>query len=347
MTLESYFKQAIEKKASDIHLVAGAIPVLRINGELYKIEETVLSNKELETELKAKLDKKIWAKFTEEKEADFSLEILGVRFRVNLHLQRDQIGLAARLIQDKIPQPEELGFTPVMNDLARLRDGLILVTGPSGNGKSTTLAAMLEIINADRRAHIITIEDPIEYVFNNKLSIIEQRELGQDTNSFGSALKHVLRQDPNVIMIGEMRDTETIAAALTAAETGHLVLSTLHTTSASDTVARIVDSFPAYQQEQVLIQLALTLRAVISQHLLPKTNGGLVAAREILINNQAVANLIRRNQLSQVQTVIQTSSKEGMIPFNKAIDNLLGQGLISQTIANNRRRNLDTQASYN
>lgn len=338
---------AIEKNASDLHLVAGAWPTLRVETRLQKIDgEEVLDNEVLAAQIKELLPEELWQKFQENKELDFSREFFGKRFRINVHLQRGLIALAARLISGLSPDPAQLGFTDIMYNLTKLRDGLILVTGPSGCGKSTTLAAMINIINQSRDAHIVTIEDPIEYVFENNKCLIEQREIGSDTHSFASALKYSLRQDPNIIMVGEIRDQETMEAALTAAETGHLVISTLHTSSAPDSILRIVDSFPPHQQDQVLNQLAACLRAIISQQLLPRLNGGLVAAREILINNQAVANLIRRNQVSQIMSVIQTSSSDGMIPMNKSIDQLAEQGVITSETAAYRKRDLATQAAY-
>ncbi len=346
MLLRDFFKITIERQASDLHLVAGARPSIRLNGRLEAVADEVLEHGFLENEIKHLLAPALWQKFLDLKELDFSQEFFAKRFRVNLHFQRGEIGLTARLISALSPNPDALGFTEVMYNLTRLRDGLIIVTGPSGSGKSTTLAAMINIINKERDAHVITIEDPIEYVFENEKSLIEQREIGEDTLDFASALKHSLRQDPNIIMVGEMRDPETMAAALTAAETGHLVLSTLHTATAADTIFRIVDSFPTHQQGQVLNQLAGSLRAVISQQLLPRQGGGLIAAREIMINNQAVANLIRRNQVSQIMSTIQTSAKDGMLPMNKAIDELAEHGLIDREYAEGRKRNLETQATY-
>lgn len=346
MDISSYFKQAIDKKASDLHLVAGSIPALRIGGDLVKINHELTDSKELEEAIKDLIDEETWKEFKTKKELDFSQEFFGSRFRVNLHYQEGKIGLSARFVPDTIPNPDEIGFDEVLYNLTHLRDGLILVTGPSGSGKSTTLAAMINIINKERRAHIITIEDPIEYLFKEDQSIIEQRELGTDTKSFASALKYALRQDPNVIMVGEMRDLETIQAALTAAETGHLVISTLHTSSAPETISRIVDVFPAHQQEQVLTQISSTLRAVIAQQLLPRHSGGLVAAREILINNSAVSNLIHRNQFNQIYTAIQTGKKDGMITMNKAIEELEKKGEIDNDVANNRKRDLETKAAY-
>ncbi len=346
MDISSYFKQAIEQKASDLHLVGGSIPMLRISGELVKLSQEKLDNKDLKKAIQSLVDEKTWVRFEKEREFDFSKGFFDSRFRINLHFQEGQIGLTARLVPEFIPRPEDLGFDEVLYKLTHMKDGLILVTGPSGSGKSTTLASMINIINKERRSHVITIEDPIEYLFKEEQSIIEQRELESDTKDFASALKYALRQDPNVIMVGEMRDLETISAAITAAETGHLVLSTLHTASAPETIERIVDVFPAHQQQQVLNQLSSILRAVIAQQLIPKIDGGRVAAREIMINNRAIANLIRRNQIEQIFTVIQTSYKEGMITMNKAIDKLFLSGLISEEVAKSSKRDLETQASY-
>lgn len=346
MDIVSYFEQAIKQNASDLHLAAGSIPALRIGGELIKLDHGVIKNEDLKQAITSLIDKKTMEKFERQRELDFSQEFFGSRFRVNLHYQEGKIGLTARLVPKTMPEPAELGFDEVIYKLTHLKDGLILVTGPSGSGKSTTLACMVDIINKERRANIVTIEDPIEYLFKEEQSIIEQRELGHDTMSFASALKYALRQDPNVIMLGEMRDQETIAAALTAAETGHLVISTLHTSTAVETISRIVDVFPSHQQQQILNQLASNLRAVIAQQLLPKIGGGQIAAREIMIHNSAIANLIRRNQMGQLDSVIQTSQKDGMITMNKAIDRLLANRLISKDVAHNSKRDLETQAAY-
>lgn len=346
MDITSYFKQAIEQKASDLHLAAGSIPALRIGGELVKLNHGVVSNEDLTQAINSLIDEKTRADLDKRRELDFSQEFFGSRFRINLHYQEGKIGLTARLVPKLVPGPEELMFDEVIYKLTHLKDGLILVTGASGSGKSTTLACMINIINKERRAHIITIEDPIEYLFTEEQSIIEQRELGHDTESFASALKYALRQDPNVIMVGEMRDVETISAALAAAETGHLVISTLHTSSATETISRIVDVFPAHQQQQILNQLTSTLRAVIAQQLMPKIGGGRIAAREVMINNSAIANLIRRNQLAQIYSVIQTSQRDGMVTMNKAIDGLLAEGLIGADVARNSKRDTETQAAY-
>ena len=346
MDLKQYFQQAIDKRASDLHLIVGIPPVIRVDAELIDLDTQPINNNDLMALVENLFSEKRVSSFIAKRELDASLDIFNNRFRINLHYQMDKIGLSARLIKAQIPTGDEIGFNDVINSFSRLRDGLILVTGASGSGKSTTLAVLIEMINKQRRSHIITIEDPIEYIFKDNKSIIEQREVGSDTLSFAEALRHVLRQDPNVIMVGEMRDAETMSIALTAAETGHLVLSTLHTNSAADTVARIIDSFPDHRQGQVLAQLSLNLRAVIAQQLLPRIKGGLVAAREIMINNEAIASLIQRNRVGQIHSVIETSSNDGMINLNKAIDLLHDNGIISESTARNRKRNLGTKATY-
>lgn len=346
MDLPYYFKQAIDQKASDLHLVEGSAPALRISGELIKLGNETIPFGELRYAAYAILDRKSRERFKRKKDLDVSWEFFDERFRVNLHYQGGRIGLAARLIPGHIPTPSEIDLSEAVVRMARLRDGLVLVTGPSGVGKSTTLATLINIINNERRAHIITIEDPVEYIFEDSLSIVEQRELGRDTRNFSEALKFALRQDPNVIMVGEMRDAETISAAMTAAKTGHLVLSTLHTTTAAETVERIVDYFPPQSQQLIAGQLSTVLRGVISQQLLPAKNGSLVCAREVMIVNRAIANLIRTSQIEQINTVIQTCYKDGMITMNAAIEKLYNAGLISATVARNRKRDLETKAVY-
>jgi twitching motility protein PilT len=346
MDIESYFKKAIESGASDLHLIEGSIPSLRINGELKKIGNQSIPFGELRYSINSLIDKNTKDRFEANRDIDLSLEYMDNRFRINLHFQKGKIGLSARLVPKNIPKPDEILFNDTIYRLTHLRDGLILVTGPSGAGKSTTLACMIDIINTERRAHIITIEDPIEYVFSDKQSIIEQRQLGRDTESFASALKYALRQDPNVIMVGEMRDFETINAALTAAKTGHLVLSTLHTSTASETIERILDYFPVESQIQVAHQLSSILRAVITQQLLPTTDGQLVVAREILINTTAVANLIRSVKLEQIYSAMENGQPDGMITMNNSIDELYRKGLISTQVAKNQKRDLGTKASY-
>lgn len=346
MDLAKFFQIAIEKNASDLHLVAGSVPSMRVSGDLVRIENQPIDNDELETAVLSIVSDRVRDRVKSSLDVDFSQEFFGARFRINLHHQEGKIALTARHIPDSIPRPDELGFDETVYNFTHLHDGLILVVGPTGSGKSTTMAAMIDIINQERRAHIITIEDPIEYLFVEKQSIIEQRELGQDTDSFSQALKYALRQDPNVIMVGEMRDLETISAALTAAETGHLVISTLHTSTAAETIERIVDAFPENKQKQIVSLLASTLRGVIAQQLLPKKDSGRVAAREILINNRAIANLIRTGKINQIDSVIQTSRKEGMITMNKSIEILMQEGKITEDVAGNRIRDLETKAIY-
>ncbi|MBI5222529.1 MAG: type IV pilus twitching motility protein PilT [Candidatus Magasanikbacteria bacterium] len=334
--IKSYFKEAIKQNASDLHLVAGEKPTLRIDGELKEIGDNALAVKELEEGILSLLDSGRKKNYQDDLELDFGYEQEGVRFRVNLHQQEGKIGLAARLIPDEIPTPKDLRFEPKLLEFTTLLDGLVLVVGPTGHGKSTTLASMIEEINKSRKAHIITIEDPVEFVFKDKKCLIEQREVGTDTKSFAAALKHVLRQDPNVILVGEMRDPETIAIVLTAAETGHLVFSTLHTSSAAEAVERIVDVFEGAKQKQVLIQLSSVLRGIVSQQLLPTIDGKRVAAREILVNTPAVANLIRENNIAQISSAMQTGAKDGMITMENSIKQLLKDGLIDKDTAERR-----------
>lgn len=346
MELADYFKETINRGASDLHLVEGSVPSIRVRGDLIKLKEDLIPFGELRYAIFSALHKDVVDRFKRKKDIDLSMEFFDHRFRLNLHYQGGKIGLAARLIPKSIPSPDEIDFTEVIYKMTHLKDGLILVTGPSGVGKSTTLATMIDLINAERRSHIITIEDPVEYVFHDKQSIVEQRQLGRDTTDFAAALKYALRQDPNVIMVGEMRDRETIGAALTAAKTGHLVLSTLHTTTSAETVERVIDFFPPQFQGQIASQLASVLRAVVSQQLLPKISGGLIAAREIMINNNAVANMIRQDKVEQIYSAIESGGDDGMITMNKAIDNLLKRGVISEKTAHNRKRDLSTRAVY-
>lgn len=346
MDLAYYFKEAIDKKASDLHLIEGSIPALRIAGDLVRIGDVPIPFGELKYAVFSIIDNNTKDRFNRKRDLDLSWEFFNNRFRVNIHYQEGRIGLAARLVSKEIPNPEEILLNETIYNLTHLKDGLILVAGPSGVGKSTTLAVMIDLINRERSCHIITIEDPIEFIFHDKQSIVEQRQLGRDTQTFASALKYALRQDPNVIMVGEIRDFETMHAALTAAKTGHLVLSTLHTSTAPETVERIIDFFPLQEQKQISNQLASVLRAVICQQLLPKKGGGLVVAREILVNNGAISNLIRNNQIMQIYSVIQTSRNEGMITMNKSIDFLLSEGLITEHAAHNGKRDLETKAIY-
>lgn len=334
--LSYYFEYAIKEGASDLHLVAHEKPVIRVAGGLSPITETELGEKELETAILGILDQVSKKKFDVEHDLDFGYTHKDTRFRINVHRQEQSIGLAARLVPTEIPTGEALRFEEPLYDATKLIDGLVLVVGPTGNGKSTTIARMIEEINGSRNAHIITIEDPVEFVFTSKKSLIEQRELGGDTPSFASALKHVLRQDPNIIMVGEMRDPETIATALTAAETGHLVFSTLHTSNAAEAIERIVDVFEGPKQKQVLIQLSSVLRYVIAQQLLPSNDGGRVVAREVLINTSGVANLIRDNNVAQLMSAMQTGAKTGMITMEQSLKWLVKEKLISESTAQSR-----------
>jgi len=334
MDIKKLLQTAVDQKASDLHLVAGLKPILRIDGELNSLEEKEISPKILEQMILSILSEKQKDRLLQRRDLDFSYSLgLGARFRVNVHYEKDNLGLVARVINEKMPTIDEINMPKITYNLVNLNQGLILVTGPTGCGKSTTLAAMVNYINENRRCNIITLEDPIEFMFQSKKSIIIQRQLGSDLISFASGLKHVLRQDPDVVMVGEMRDLDTISATITLAETGHLVLATLHTYSAAQTIDRIIDIFPPHQQNQVRMQLSMTLVAVISQRLLPGIKGGRIAAREIMINTPAVANLIRENKIAQLKTVIETSSKEGMISLDRHLKDLYREGLIEKEIA--------------
>ena len=334
--IKNYFEEALKSGASDLHLVGGDKPVLRIDGNLKNIEDEPIFSEELEKAIYTLLDSDRKKAFEENLELDFGLTIKDTRFRINLHRQNSTIGLAARVIPKIIPTPQDLRFESQLLQATNLMDGLILIVGPTGHGKSTTLASMINEINKNRKAHIITIEDPIEFIFKDDKSLIEQREVGTDTKSFAEALKHVLRQDPNVILVGEMRDLETISIVLTAAETGHLVLSTLHAATAAEAIERIVDVFDGAQQKQILIQLASVLRVIITQQLLPTIEGGRVAAREILINNPAISNMIKESNMSQIYSAIQTGGENGMQSMENSVKELLVAGIISEEVAEKR-----------
>jgi twitching motility protein PilT len=313
------------EKASDLHISFGRYPALRITGRLVPLIRMKKITQEdaqgLAFELMTEEQRE---RFLQEKEIDFSYNIEDrARFRVNIFFESGNISSALRLVPSKIPTLEELNLPSILHEFTRSSQGFVLVTGPSSHGKSTTLAAMLDEINHTRADHIITIEDPIEYVFEDDRSIIDQREVYQDTLSFARALRSTFRQDPNVIMVGEIRDLETISTAITAAETGHLVFTTLHTNSAAQTIHRIVDSFPPEQQNQVRAQLSASLLGVISQRLLPRVRGGLIPACEVMFTTPAVANLIRENKIHELPLIIEISAETGMVSLNRALANLV------------------------
>ena len=330
--IKELLRYAVDKDASDLHFTEGLPPTLRIDGVLQHTAYPVLSREDSKRIIYSILNDAQKVRFETELELDLSLYIPDLsRFRVNVHMQRGSIEAAFRVIPSRIKTIEELGLPAIVADLARKPNGLVLATGPTGMGKSTTLAAMVDLINTERQALIISIEDPIEYVHKNKKSIVKQREVGSDTRSFANALKHALRQDPDVILVGEMRDLETISTAITAAETGHLVLSTLHTPDAPQTIDRLIDIFPPYQQKQIMIQLAGSLQGVICQQLLPRKNStGRVVACEIMTVTPAVRSLIREQKTEQLSTVIQTNAKNGMVTMDKTLKKLYEAGVIDE-----------------
>lgn len=330
MTINEIFKGAVALKASDIHL-AHTLPVYyRIDGILRPAKNwPVLKHDDILSLIEAVITKDQKDELFKKRNLEFSHQIddgEGIRYRVSIFWEKNTLALVARLILPKIPTMKEIGMPESTYKLAELNDGMVLVTGPTGSGKSTTLAALIDHINEIRACHIMTLEDPIEFMFKQKKSVIAQRELGRDMLSFKSALKHIVRQDPDVILVSEMRDLETVSLAITLAETGHLLLATLHTPNAPQTIDRMIDIFPTGQQRQIRLQVAMALRAVISQHLLPKKTGGRVAAREILINTPAVANLIRENKIAQIRSALQTGSKDGMHTLEQDLKKLYRKG---------------------
>ncbi len=327
---EELINTLIREGGSDLHLGVGRVPAIRVNGELiFLSKHPILTEEEVSNILSIVLEKKKFDLFMEKKEMDFSYEFKEtVRLRGNAFFQKEVIGLAFRLIP-KVRPLAELNLPSIIADLARKKQGFFLVVGPVGQGKSTTLSSMIELINGEQARNIITIEDPIEHVYIPNKSIINQREVGVDTEDFHIALKSVFREDVNVIMIGEMRNPETISTAVTAAETGHLVLSTLHTNNASQTIDRIIDSFPGQQQDQIRVQLASSLLGIFSQRLVPRITGGLIPAYELLLNNNAVANLIREKRTHEIDVVIETGSESGMVDLNHSLIELVRAGEIS------------------
>lgn len=312
--IDQFLKVLVERGGSDLHLTTGSPPVMRLHGHLQPFNFRELTPKDMEALIYEIMDPEWRSRFEETLDFDFAYEISGLsRFRVNVFWQRKGLGAVFRTIPTKILSADDLGLAPVVRNLCQLSKGLVLVTGPTGSGKSTTLAAMIDLINNTRQDHILTIEDPIEFTHPNKKCLVNQREIGASTRSFANALRAALREDPDVILVGEMRDRETIELGITAAETGHLVFGTLHTNSAPKTVDRIIDVFPTDQQDQIRSMLAESLRGVISQLLLRTKDGkGRVAAQEIMVGTSAVSNLIRENKLHQIPSIIQTGKKDGM-----------------------------------
>ena len=329
--LKKYINVLAHEGGSDLHFSTGAHPTIRVSGNLTPmLKEAVLTSEDTRGFLKALVSPEQEKRFIESQEFDFAYESPdNLRFRGNAFFQRGAIGIALRLIPRKILTIKELNLPEILSSFARKSQGFFLVVGPVGQGKTTTLASLIELINTERIEHIITIEDPIEYVFEPKQSLIDQREVGIDTKDFASALVSAFRQDVDVLLVGEMRGPETMAAAVTAAETGHLVLSTLHTNNAAQTIDRIIDTFPGAQQDQIRLQLAASLAGIFSQRLIPRISGGLIPACELLINTKAIANLIREKRTHEINTVIETSSNEGMIDMNRALAELVARGEIT------------------
>ncbi len=340
MDITQLLKFGIERGASDILITANSPPVIRLNGQLTLTKAAPLGAEDTRSLVYSILTDSQKAKFEAEKELDFSLTLKGLyRFRGNAYVQRGCVAANFRLIPARIPSLEELKLLPVLEEFALSNQGLVIVSGPTGHGKTTTQAAMINIINDKRHCHVVTVEDPIEFIHTNKKSVVDQREVGEDTLRFASALRHVLRQDPDVILVGEMRDLETMATALTAAETGHLVIATLHTNDAVQSIDRIIDVFPPHQQQQVRAQLALCLLAVVSQRLLPRADGsGRIVAVEIMRGIPAVANLIREGKIHNIYTVMETQAKEGMQTMDAAIKTLYLKGLVTYEEAKQRMR---------
>jgi twitching motility protein PilT len=329
----------LDRGASDLHLTVGAPPTIRLHGDLERLSEyPIMTPRALQGMIYAILPQKMRERLEQELELDMSYALPGrARFRVNVYFQRDSLGAAFRLIPYEIKTLDDLQLPSVVGDLARFPRGFVVVTGPTGSGKSTTLAGMVDIVNRERAAHIMTVEDPIEFLHKHDRCIVNQREVGADTHTFSQALKHVLRQDPDVILVGEMRDLETIGTAITAAETGHLVFATLHTQDAPQTIDRIIDVFPPHQQQQVRVQLATTLQGVVTQQLLQTADGqDRVVAVEVLICTPAVRNLIREGKVHQIYSIMQAGGRFGMQTMDQSLANLVKAGQITQQLAYER-----------
>jgi len=341
--IEELVSLALKEGASDLHLSEGRPPVLRVSGNLIPLMKHVfLTAADMEGYAETLLTPDNRARLDKEKDADFSYNLPETRFRGNVYFRQGVLSIALRIIPRSIRTLTELNLPPILETFTRKPQGFFLVVGPIGQGKTTTLASMIELINQTRTEHILTIEDPIEYQFESKRSIVDQREVRLDTPDFQNALVAMFREDIDVCMVGEMRDAMTIATAVTAAETGHLVFSTLHTNNASQTLNRIIDSFPAAQQDQIRVQLAASLTGILSQRLLPRIQGGLIPACEVLINNNAVGNLIRERRIHEIDTVIETSSQEGMIDLNRSLADLVRAGEITAETAYNNSQNPQT-----
>lgn len=338
MNIFDLLKKAIDVNASDIHITVDSPAIARCKGKFEDLTDDILTDEDTKNMARELAGDKTFKKIEEHGEADFSAYLdSGERFRINAYKQRGKYAIAIRTIASDIPSFDSLGLPGILKKISEKHKGLVLVTGPTGSGKSTTLASILDIINTNQQKHIITLEDPIEYVHKHKMCIINQREIGKDTKSFNSALRAILRQDPDVILIGEMRDKETISIALTAAETGHLVFSTLHTVGAAKTIDRIIDMFPSEQQQQIRTQLSTVCEGIISQQLLPNYDGSSrVAALEIMIPNPAIRNLIREGKIYQIPNIIQTGSKLGMQSMDNELINMYKQGKISRESALSR-----------
>lgn len=334
-SLAELLELTVKEGASDLHLTVGISPIIKVNGKLVRLEHEILRPEDTEAYAREILQD-AYEKYDAIGEYDTSYSIHGKgRFRVNIYKQRNSTALAIRAISLDMPTLDSLGYPDTLKDICNLKRGLVLVTGPTGSGKSTTLAALINEINSNRESHIITIEDPIEFLHKHNKSIVNQREIGKDTLSYERALKAALREDPDVILIGEMRDLETISTAITAAETGHLVFSTLHTIGAAKTIDRIVDVFPPHQQEQIKIQLASVLQTIISQQLVETVDGDRTAALEIMVATPAIKNLIREGKTHQIESSIQTGSKYGMRTMDMELSNLYREGVITQETAMN------------
>lgn len=342
MDMITLLKTAMEEGASDLHITVNSPPVLRIHGKLKLLDMSLLASEETKLLIYSILTDDQKAIFEKDKELDFSFSVSGLdRFRVNVHYQKGSVEAALRRIPQSVPSLDDLGVPTIVEDLIKKPNGLVLVTGPTGTGKSTTLAALLDVINSERAEIIICVEDPIEFYHTNKKSIIKQREVYSDTHSFPESLRRALRQDPDVIVVGEMRDLDTIQTTLTAAETGHLVLATLHTPDAPQTVQRVIDVFPPHQQKQVRVQLADCLQGVVSQLLLPRADGeGRILATEVLVATSGIRNLIREGEVAQIPSLIQMGAQYGMHTMDKSLKEMYKKGIISRGAALSKVKNV-------